>query len=95
VLALTLGQAKTIAVLVTLLLVALAIGSAWLMKTVAQKAAVAAILVLLAALVWSQRSSLQQCADKVKAEVRAGGTQVDTTCTFIGRDVKISTSRSS
>lgn len=89
--ALTLGQAKTIAVLVALVLVAMAIGSAWVMKTVAQKVAVGAILILLAALVWSQRSSLQECADKVRAEVRAGGTQVDTTCTFIGRDVTIST----
>lgn len=93
-LALTLGQAKTIAVAVAVVLVALAVVSAWLMKTVAQKAAFAAILVLLAALVWSQRSSLQECADKVRAEVSANRTEVDTTCTFIGRDVTISTKRS-
>jgi hypothetical protein len=91
VLALTLGQAKTIGILVVVVLVALAVLSAWVMKTVAQKAALAAILVLLALLVWTQRSSLDECAGKV----RAGGAQVDTTCSFFGSDIKISTQRSS
>ena len=90
-LALSLGQAKTIAILIVIVLVALAVGSAWLMKTVAQKAAMAVILVLLALLVWTQRSSLDECADKV----REGGVRVDTTCSFFGRDIKISTNRSS
>lgn len=94
-LALTLGQAKTIAVVVALVLLAGAVASAWVMKTIAQKAAVGAILALLALLVWSQRSSLQECADKVRAEVQAGRTQIDTSCTFLGRDVPISTNRSS
>lgn len=90
-LALTLGQAKTIAVLVVLVLLALACAAAWLMKTVAQKAALAVILGLLALLVWTQRTSLEECADKV----REGGTQVDTTCDFFGREVRVSTNRSS
>jgi hypothetical protein len=90
VLALSLGQAKTIAILIVIVLVALAIGSAWLMKTVAQKVAIAAILVLLALLVWSQRASLDECADKV----REGGVRVDTTCSFFGRDINISTNSS-
>ena len=88
-LALTLGQAKTIAILIVIVLVALAVGAAWVMKTVAQKAALAVILVLLALLVWTQRTSLDECASKV----REGGTQVDTTCSFFGRDIKISTNR--
>ena len=90
-LALTLGQAKTIAVLVVLVLLALAFAAAWLMKTVAQKAAMAVILGLLALLVWTQRTSLEECADKV----REGGVQVDATCDFFGRQVRVSTSRSS
>jgi hypothetical protein len=90
VLALSLGQAKTIAILIVIVLVALAIGSAWLMKTIAQKAAMAVILVLLALLVWSQRASLDECADKV----REGGVRVDTTCSFFGRDINISTNSS-
>src|SRR5690606_27836959 len=68
VLAWTLGQAKTIALVAAVILVALAVVSAWVMKTVAQKAALAVILGLLALLVWTQRSALQECADKVRAE---------------------------
>lgn len=92
-LALTLGQAKTAAVAVVLVLVVLAVVSAWIMKTVAQKAALAVILGLLALLVWTQRSSLQECADRVRAEAEISLDQVDTTCTFLGRDVTISTGR--
>ncbi len=90
-LALTLGQAKTIAFLIVVVLIALAIGSAWLMKEIAQKIALFVILGLLALLVWTQRASLDECADKV----REGGIRGDTTCSFFGRDVQISTDRSS
>ena len=88
-LALSLGQAKTIAIAIVIVLIVSAIGSAWLMKTIAQKAAMAVILALLALLVWTQRTSLDECADKV----RAGGVSVDDTCSFFGRDIKISTNR--
>lgn len=92
-LALTLDQATRIAAIAAGALVVLAIGSAWLMKTVAQKLALAVILGLLAVVVWTQRASLQECADKVRAEARTQVTQVDTTCAFLGRDVTISTVR--
>jgi cobalamin biosynthesis protein CobD/CbiB len=88
-LALTLGQAKAIAVIVVVVLVAGALASAWIMKTILQKLALAVILVLLALLVWTQRSSLDECAQKV----REGGIRGDTTCSFFGRDVQISTTR--
>ena len=88
-LALSLGQAKTIAIAIVIVLIVSAIGSAWLMKTIAQKAAMAVILALLALLVWTQRTSLDECADKV----RAGGVSVDETCSFFGPDIKISTNR--
>ena len=87
-LALTLGQAKTIAVLVVVGLIVLALGSAWIMKEITQKIAVVVILGLLAVLVWTQRASLQECSDKV----RAAGVDVsgaDTTCSFFGRDIEI------
>ena len=90
-LALTLGQAKAFAVLVVIVVLALAVASAWLMKTAAQKAAMAIILGLVALLVWAQRTSLDECADKV----REGGIEVDTTCDFFGREIRISTNRSS
>lgn len=89
--ALTLGQAKTIAVLVVIGLVVFALGAAWIMNEIAQKVALVVILGLLALLVWTQRSSLDECADKV----REGGVRGDTTCSFFGRDVQISTNRSS
>lgn len=91
--ALTLDQARSIAAIAAIGLLVLALGAAWLMKTVAQKLALAAILGLLAVLVWSQRASLQECADKVRAEARTQITQVDTTCSFFGREVTISTVR--
>ncbi len=91
--ALTLGEAKTIALVVVVALVGLAIASAWLMKTIMQKLALVAIFGLLGVLVWSQRASLDECADKVEAAVRAGGATVDTSCSFFGRDVQIRTSR--
>lgn len=93
-LALTVGEAKTIALAVVVVLVVLAAASAWLMKTIMQKVALVVILGLLAVLVWSQRASLDERADKVQAAVRTGGTTVDTTCSFFGRDVQISTARS-
>lgn len=89
-LALTLGQAKTIAVLVVLALVGLAVFSAWVMKEVVQKVTLVVILGLLALLVWTQRSSLQECADKVKAAgTEINNPDVDTTCSFLGRDIEI------
>lgn len=89
-LALSLGQAKTAAMLVVVVLVGLAIASAWLMKEIMQKVAFVAILGLLALLVWTQRSSLQECSDKVRAAgVAINDPDVDTTCTFFGRDIEI------
>jgi hypothetical protein len=82
---LTLDTAKTVALVAAAALVILAIVSAILLKTIAQKLAVASILALLALLVWTQRSSLQTCADLV----RETGGVVTTTCTFLGQDVDI------
>ncbi|MDJ0769916.1 MAG: hypothetical protein QNJ12_14035 [Ilumatobacter sp.] len=88
-LALTLGQARTLAVVVLLALIVAALGAAWIMKEIMQKVALVVILGLLALLVWTQRSSLDECADKV----REGGIRGDTTCSFFGRDVQISLNR--
>lgn len=89
-LALTLGQAKTIAVLVVIVLIGLALAAAWIMKEVMQKVALVVILGLLALLVWTQRASLNECADKVRAAgVNINDPNVDTTCSFLGRDIEI------
>jgi protein-S-isoprenylcysteine O-methyltransferase Ste14 len=91
-LALTLDEAKTIGAVVVVALVGLAIAAAWVMKEVMQKVVLVVILGLLALLVWTQRASLDECADKVR-EGRLTG--VDTTCSFFGLDVKINTARDS
>lgn len=89
--ALTLEQATRFAMVAAVVLVALAVASAWLMKTVTQKVALAVVLGALAVLVWTQRTSLQDCAERVRSG--AGASQVDTTCSFLGRDVTIPTRR--
>jgi hypothetical protein len=86
----TVDQAKTAAMVAVVVLIALAVASAWIMKEVSQKVALVVILGLVALLVWTQRASLQECSEKV----RAAGTNfndpdVDTTCSFLGRDVQI------
>lgn len=89
-LALTLGQAKAAALAVVVLLIVGAFASAWLMKTVVQKVVVVVILLLVALLVWSQRAALQECADKVQT----AGFRGETSCTFLGNDINISTPNS-
>jgi hypothetical protein len=93
VIGLTLDTAKTVAAAAVIALVGLAIVTALLMKSIAQKIAFALVLGLLAVLVWSQRASLEDCADRVQASL-AAGTATDTTCSFLGRDVSVSASGS-
>ena len=88
---LTLGQAKLIAVLAVAVLVIGAVLAVWLAKEVMQKLALAVILGLLALLVWTQRTSLQDCAELVREQAAVGLREVDTTCSFFGQDITIST----
>ena len=97
VLAITLEQATTIAVVATTALVVGAILSFWVMKSLAQKLVVAVLLAVLAFAVWSQRTALQDCADKVEANYERVGTAVtvfDTECSFFGTTITISDPRS-
>lgn len=89
-LALTLGQAQTAAALAVIVLIALAVASMWMMKELSQKVAMVVIFGLLALLVWTQRASLQECSDKVLAAgADFNDPDVDTTCSFLGRDIEI------
>ncbi len=95
-LALTLDQAKNIAIAVAVVFVVGAIAAAWLMKTIVQKVAVIAVLAVLVFAVWSQRTALQDCADKVQAGfelVETDVTLADTECSFFGISVTISDPR--
>ena len=84
--AVTLESAKSIGITVVLGLVALMVVIALVVKNVTMKLISFLILGGLAFGVWTQRSSLQDCADKV----RSPGA-LDVTCTFLGSDVKITT----
>ncbi|HUV18930.1 MAG TPA: hypothetical protein VMW33_10660 [Ilumatobacteraceae bacterium] len=95
-LALTLDDAKTIALVAATALTVGAVVSFWVMKSVVQKLAVAALLGVLAFAVWTQRVSLQDCADKVQDNFELAGTDVvvtDTECSFFGITVTISDPR--
>ena len=95
-LALTLDDAKTIAIVAATALAVGAVVSFWVMKSLVQKLAVAALLGVLAFAVWTQRVSLQECADKVQDNFELAGTDVvvtDTECSFFGITVTISDPR--
>ncbi|MFK7918395.1 MAG: hypothetical protein AB8G14_09985 [Ilumatobacter sp.] len=95
-LAITLSQAKTIAIALVGVFAVGSVASAWLMKTIIQKALMAGVLALLAFAVFTQRTSLQDCADKVKDafEVDAAGARlIDTDCSFFGTTITISDPR--
>jgi hypothetical protein len=92
-LALTLETARNLALAGVVVFVALAVLTALLMRSIAQKIAFALVLGLVAVLVWSQRASLDDCADRVRASVEAGAT-TDTTCSFFGQDVRVAAPRS-
>lgn len=86
--ALTLQSAKNIAILVVLAFAVLTMMSAVVVKKVTTKLIMMAVLAGLALLVWSQRSSLQSCADRVK-ERGISVAQEDITCSFFGKDVTV------
>ncbi len=94
--ALTLDDAKTIAIVAATALAVGAVVSFWVMKTIMQKLLVAALLGMLAFAVWTQRVSLQDCADKVTANFERSGidaTVADTECSFFGVTITISDPR--
>ena len=96
-LALSLDDAKTIAIVAATALAVGAVVSFWVMKSIMQKLAVGALLALRAFAGWTQRVSLQDCADKVQDGFELAGTNVsveDTDCSFFGITVTISDPRS-
>lgn len=90
VLAWSLDTVRTAAVIAVIAFAVAAIGAAILMKSLAQKAAMALIFLLLATLVWTQRASLEDCASVVRSSVT---TESEARCTFFGRDVTVTPGR--
>ena len=68
-LGLSLDEAKNIALVAATAFAILAIAAIWVMKTIVQKVLVALLLIMLAFAAWSQRESLQECAEQVQANV--------------------------
>lgn len=83
-LALSVDSAKNIAIVVVIVLVLLAVLTAKLVANATKKAIFVLVFGALALGVWNQRSSLQTCADSVKANIGKA-----TTCSFIGKEVSI------
>ena len=86
--AMTLESAKNIGIAVAVGLVALMIVLAVVIKNVTTKIISILLIGGLAFGVWTQRSSLQDCADKVKARGVVGDTS-DVTCSFLGADINV------
>ena len=66
-LGLSLDEAKNVALVAATVFAIGAIAAIWMMKTIVQKVLVALLLIMLAFAAWSQRESLQECADQVQA----------------------------
>ena len=86
--ALTMDSAKNIGIAVAVGLVALMLVMAVVIKNITTKLITMLLVGGLAFGVWTQRSSLQTCADKVKARGVLGDT-TDVTCSFLGSDIKV------
>jgi hypothetical protein len=92
VLALTLETAKQLAIAIVVIFVVGAFLAASMMKTIVQKLATVFVLGLLAFAAFTQRTSLQDCADKVQGNFERNGTNVtvtDTDCSFFGVTITV------
>jgi hypothetical protein len=94
--AITLDQATTAALIGTAVFAVAAVLTLWLVKSVVQKIVMALLFAALSFAVWSQRTALEDCADKVQSSLSVDGTAVtvaDTDCTFFGFTVTVSDPR--
>jgi protein-S-isoprenylcysteine O-methyltransferase Ste14 len=87
--ALTLDSAKRIAIVAIIAFVVFSVLSAWLIKNVVTKLIVVVLCAGLVFAVWTQRTSLQECADKAQTVAEALDTAAPLNCTFFGKDVEV------
>ncbi len=90
--AIAVDTAKNVALGVAIGAVVLAVLSAVLIKAVVSKLIAIGLLLVIAVAVWSQRTSMDDCADRVRDQL-ASGSADDTTCSFFGRDVTVPSPR--
>lgn len=86
--AMTVESAKNIGIAVAVALVFVMVLMAWLVKNVTAKIISVVIVGGLAFGIWTQRTSLEDCASKVKARGALGDT-TDVTCSFLGSDINV------
>ncbi|WP_040491673.1 hypothetical protein [Ilumatobacter nonamiensis] len=97
-LAITLSEARTIAIGLVVVFAVAAVLGFWILKSIFQKLLMVGVLALFGFAVWTQRASLQDCADKVMAAYEFDGvnpTIIDTDCSFFGTTITISDPRDS
>jgi hypothetical protein len=86
--AMTVESAKNIGIAVAGGALVVMVVMAWLIKNVVTKVMSVVILGGLAFGVWTQRSSLETCANKVKDRALVGGVN-EISCSFLGSDIKV------
>ena len=86
--ALDFSTIRDVALAIVVGAIVLAVVFAIVIKWIVGKLLTVALLVALAGVVWWQRESVQDCADRVGETLTAGATN-STTCTFFGRDVTV------
>ena len=86
--AMTLETAKNIGIAVAVGLVALMLVMAVVVKNVTAKLLTIVVVGGMAFGVWTQRSSLQDCADKVRSR-SAVNDRSQVACSFLGSDIKV------
>jgi hypothetical protein len=87
--ALDLETVRNVALVAIVVVIVLAVVAAFIVRAIVGKIVSILLFGGLAVLVWSQRQALQDCADQVGGTLAAGAVD-DTTCTFFGRDVTVS-----
>jgi hypothetical protein len=84
--ALTVPIASGAALVAIAVVVGLGVLAAMVVRAIVGKLLTIAVLALIAIAVWSQRASLQHCADLVR---EAAGDPSAATCSFFGHDVEV------
>lgn len=87
-LSLTLDTAKNVAIGVIVLFAVLAIVVASIVRKVTAKLLSIGLLVVLAGVVWSQRSSLERCASQFRDRTAVGDPSAKI-CTFFGKSITV------
>lgn len=88
VMAISVEGAKNLAIVITIALVVMSIVSAMVIKNITTKIVTVVVMAGFALGVWTQRSELQDCAQRVKDKAQVNDTS-PTSCTFFGVGVDV------